>query len=829
MSASLTIQKTVPSKARVVIIGGGIAGCSVAYHLAKLGWKDIVLLERKQLTCGTTWHAAGLIAQLRATKNMTRLSKYSQELYGSLEDETGVATGFRRNGSITVALTDERREEILRQATMARAFGVDVEEIDAAEVKNRYPHLNISDVTGAVYLPLDGQGDPANIALALAKGARMNGASVIEGVKVTQISQKDGRVSGVSWARDNKTRDGDDETGYIEAEHVVNCAGMWEHEIGRMAGVNVPLHACEHFYIVTENIPDLPKLPTLRVPDECAYYKEDAGKILLGAFEPVAKPWGMNGIPDDFCFDQLPEDFAHFEHILEMAINRFPALEQTGIHTFFNGPESFTPDDAYHLGEAPNLSNFWVCCGFNSVGIQSSGGAGMAIAHWMEYGYPPFDIGDVDIRRMQPFQGNKHYLFERSKETLGLLYADHFPYRQKATARGVRRSPIHEQLKAKGAVFGEVAGWERANWFVDEDQKAEYEYSWGRQNWFENSKREHEAIRNNVGLYDMTSFGKIRVEGKDAENFLNYICGNDVSVPVGKIVYTQFLNQRGGIEADVTLTRLSETSYIVITPAATVQRELSWMRRHQGGFHVVVLDMTAAESVFCVMGPNSRKLLQSVSPHDWSNENHPFGMSHDIEIGLGLARANRVTYVGELGWEIYASTDMAAHIFETLYEAGQDFDLKLCGLHMMDSLRIEKGYRHFGHDITEEDHVLEAGLGFAVKTKKPQDFIGRDAVIKKKEDGLAMRMLQFQLEDPAEMLYHNEAIIRDGEIVDYITSGNYGHTLGAAIGLGYVPTQGEKPKSILASDYEIEIGGRRVKAKASLKPLYDPMSERVKM
>ena len=823
MSESLAIKKEVPTKARVVIIGGGIAGCSVAYHLAKLGWKDIVLLERKQLTSGTTWHAAGLIAQLRATKNMTRLSKYSQELYGKLEEETGVATGFRRNGSITVALTDERREEILRQATMARAFGVEVEEISNAEVKDRYPHLNIEDVKGAVYLPLDGQGDPANIALALAKGARMKGAQIIEGVKVTDIHKKDGRVTGVSWERD-----GAEEQGTIEADHIVNCGGMWGHEVGRMADVNVPLQACEHFYIVTESIPDLPKLPTLRVPDEYAYYKEDAGKMLLGAFEPVAKPWAMDGIPDDFCFDQLPEDFDHFEQILEMAINRFPALEQTGIHTFFNGPESFTPDDAYHLGEAPNLSNFWVCCGFNSVGIQSSGGAGMAIAHWMEYGYPPFDIGDVDIRRMQPFQGNKTYLYERSKETLGLLFADHFPYRQKETARNIRRSPIHEHLKKEGAVFGEFSGWERANWFADEGQKAEYEYSWGPQNWFENSKREHEAIRNNVGLYDMTSFGKIRVEGPDAEKFLNYISGNDVAQPVGKIIYTQFLNSRGGIEADVTMTRLSETSYVVITPAATVQRELSWMRRHKGDFNIVIIDMTSAETVLAVMGPNSRKLLEKVSPHDFSNENHPFGRSYDIELGLGLARANRVTYVGELGWEIYVSTDMAAHAYETIREAGREMDLKLCGLHMMDSLRIEKGYRHFGHDITEEDHVLEAGLGFAVKTKKDCGFIGKEAVLKKKEEGLAMRMLQFKLTDPSEMLYHNEAIIRDGEIVGYITSGNYGHTLGGAIGLGYVPTKGEKPKSILGSDYEIEIGGRRVKAEASLKPMYDPTSERVK-
>ena len=820
-------KKSVPSKTRAVVIGGGVAGCSVAYHLAKQGWKDVVLLERKQLTSGTTWHAAGLIAQLRATKNMTRLAKYSQELYGTLEEETGVATGFRRCGSITVALTDERKEEIYRQASMARAFGVDVDEISAADVKERYPHLNIEDVTGAVYLPLDGQGDPANIALALAKGARQNGAKVLEGIKVTSIDKSEGRVTGVSWQRD-----GSDEAGHIEADHVVNCGGMWAHEVGRMAGVNVPLHACEHFYIVTEAIEGLKQLPVLRVPDECAYYKEDAGKMLLGAFEPVSKPWastinGGTGIPDDFCFDQIPEDFDHFEPILEHAVNRMPMLGEAGIHTFFNGPESFTPDDAYHLGEAPNLTNYWVCAGFNSIGIQSSGGAGMALAHWMEHGHPPFDVGDVDIRRMQPFQGNRTYLFERSKETLGLLYADHFPYRQMATARGVRRTPFHEQLKAQGAVFGEVAGWERANWFANEGEEAAYQYSWKRQNWFANSKAEHEAVRNNVGMYDMTSFGKIRVEGKDAEWFLNKVCGNDVSVPVGKIVYTQFLNDRGGIEADVTVTRLSETAYIVVTPAATVQRELSWMRKHVADHNVVMVDVTSGEGVLAVMGPNARKLLEKVSPHDWSNENHPFGEAHEIELGMGLARAHRVTYVGELGWELYVSSDMAPHAFEVLNEAGGDLDLKLCGMHMMDSLRIEKAFRHFGHDITEEDHVLEAGLGFAVKTAK-EDFIGRDAVLRKKEDGLAMRMVQFKLNDPEPLVYHNEPIIRDGEIVSYVTSGNYGHTLGGGIALGYVPCEGEKPDEVLGSSYEIEIAGTRVAATPSLRPMYDAKSERVK-
>jgi glycine cleavage system T protein len=810
-----------PSKARVVIVGGGVVGCSVAYHLAKKGWTDIVLLERKQLTSGTTWHAAGLIAQLRATQNMTRLAKYSQELYARLEAETEVSTGFRRCGSITVALTGERQEELLRQAAMARAFGVEVEEISPTEIRARYEHLNMDGVVGGLYLPLDGQGDPSNIALSLAKGARLAGAKVLERVKVTGVTRKERKITGVEWESEG-------ENGTIACDHVVNCGGMWGHELGRMTGVNVPLHACEHFYIVTDSIPGLTQLPVLRVPDECAYYKEDAGKILLGAFEPNAKPWGMNGIPDSFEFDQLPEDIEHFEPILEAAVNRLPLLAEAGIHTFFNGPESFTPDDAYHLGLGPTMDNVWVAAGFNSVGIQSAGGAGMALAEWMDTGEKPFDLGDVDIARMQPFQGNRQYLFERSKETLGLLYADHYPFRQKATARGIRRTPLHEQLKANGAVFGELAGWERANWFADEGQEREYRYSWKGQNWFENSAREHMAVRENLGLYDMSSFGKIRVEGPDAERFLNYVGGGNYSVPVGKIVYTQFLNSRGGIEADVTVTRLSEAAYLVVTPAATRLADETWLRRNAGDFNVVITDVTPGEAVVAVMGPNSRKLLEAVSPNDFTNGTNPFGTAQEIEIGMALARVHRVTYVGELGWEVYVSSDMAAHVFETLHAASQDLGGRLCGMHMMDSCRIEKGYRHFGHDITCEDHVLEAGLGFAVKTDKP-DFIGRDALLRKKETGLDKRLVQFRLTEKEPLLYHNEPILRDGEVVGYLSSGNYGHALGGAIGLGYVPCKGESPDQILSSSYEIDVAGDRVRADASLKPMYDPKSERVKI
>ena len=813
---------TLPTHARVVIIGGGVVGCSVAYHLTKLGWQDVVLLERKQLTSGTTWHAAGLIGQLRASSNMTKLARYSAELYTGLEAETGVATGFRQVGSISAALTSERLEELHRNAAMARAFGVPVEELSPTEIKARYPHLNTHDVTGGVWLPTDGHADPANIALALAKGARMRGAVIAERHGVRAIHRQGRRVTGVDWVSDDGAN-----SGHIACEMIVNCAGMWGHQVGRMAGVNVPLHACEHFYIVSEPIQGLGALPVLRVPDECAYYKEDAGKMMLGAFEPVAKPWGMNGIPDSFEFDQLPEDFDHFEPILEAAVNRMPMLGEAGIHTFFNGPESFTPDDAYHLGLAPEMDNVWVAAGFNSIGIQSAGGAGHALSYWMDSGEKPFDLGDVDIARMQPFQGNKTYLYQRSTETLGLLYADHYPYRQKATARGVRRTPFHAHLAQNGAVFGELAGWERANWYANPGQDPSYSYSWKRQNFFANVGAELAAVRNNLGMYDMSSFGKLRVEGPQAEAFLNHVCGNDMSVPVGRIVYTQFLNKTGGIEADVTVTRLSETAYLVVTPAATRLADETWMRRHMGNFSVVITDVTAAEGVLAVMGPQARALMQKVSPNDFSNATNPFGTMQEIEIGMGLARAHRVSYVGELGWEIYVSADMAGHVFETLFEAGQDLGLKLCGMHMMDCARIEKAFRHFGHDITCEDHVLEAGLGFAVKTDKPA-FIGREAVLAKKEAGLQRRLVQFRLTDPEPLLYHNEPVLRDGQIVGYLSSGAYGHHLGGAIGMGYVPCAGETAAQVLASRYEIDVAGTRVVAEAALKPMYDPSGARTK-
>ena len=810
---------SIPTQAKAVIIGGGISGCSVAYHLAKMGWTDVVLLERMQLTSGTTWHAAGLIGQLRGSANMTRLAKYSADLYVKLASETGVETGMRQVGSISVALTEARHEELLRQATVARIFDVDVSEISPTEAKAMYPHLNIDGVVGAVHLPLDGQCDPANIAMALAKGARMQGAQIYEHTKVTAVTKANGKATGVDYIDQNG------QPGHIATDVVVNCGGMWGRDLAQQSGVTLPLHACEHFYLITEPVPGLGHLPVLRVPDECAYYKSDAGKMMVGAFEPKAKPWGMTGIREDFMFDTLPEDWDHFQPILEHAMNRLPLFETAGIHTFFNGPESFTPDDRYYLGPAPELGGYWIAAGYNSVGIAGSGGAGMALAHWITESAPPFDLWEVDIRRAQPFQRNRRYLKERVTETLGLLYADHFPYRQVETSRGIRRSPIHDHLKAHGAVFGEVAGWERANWFANPGQTPAYAYSWKRQNWFDNQAAEHKAIRENVGLFDMTSFGKIRVEGRDACKTLNRLCSAEMDVATGRIVYTMLLNDKAGIEADLTVTRLTETAYLLVVPGATIQRNLAWLRAHVGDDFTVITDLTAAESVLVVMGPNARTLMQKVSPNDFSNAAHPFGTAREIEIGMGLARAHRVTYVGELGWEIYAPTDQTAHIFESLMQA--DPTLKLCGLHALDSCRIEKAYRHWGHDITDEDHILEAGLGFTASRKKPA-YKGRDAVLRKQDSGLTRKLLQFRLQNPDPLLFHNEAIIRDGKIIGPITSGNYGHHLGGAIGMGYVPCQDQSDADILSSMYEIEIAGQRHAATASLQPMYDPTSAKVR-
>jgi 4-methylaminobutanoate oxidase (formaldehyde-forming) len=810
----------------VVIVGGGIVGCSIAYHLTKLGWRDVVLLERKQLTCGTTWHAAGLVGQLRATLNLTKLAVYTTDLYSGLEAETGQATGFKQNGSLGVAANAERFEELKRSASMARMAGLEVQVISPAEARELYPLLNIEDLVGAVFLPNDGQTNPIDTTMALAKGARAGGAKIFEDTKVTAIHTGTGtsgpRVTGVSTDK-----------GDIKADTVVNCAGLWAREVGLLCGVRVPLHACEHYYILTDPMPDVSaKLPVLRDPDGCAYYKEDAGKILLGAFEGNARAWGMDGIPEDFSFDELPGDMDHFMPVLEGAMHRVPALESVGLRKFFCGPESFTPDVRYYLGEAPEVRNFFVAAGFNSIGIQSAGGAGKVISEWIVNGHPPMDVADVDIRRVIPFQNNKRYLQERAPESLGLLYAMHWPYRQPDTGRGVRTSPLHERLAAKGACFGEAAGWERANWFAPEGIEPKYEYSYKRQNWFPYAAAEHKAVREAVGLFDMTSFAKFLVEGADAEAVLQRVCANDMAVPTGKVVYTQWLNERGGIEADLTVTRLAEDRYMVVTAGAAAPRDWTWLKRHiPEGASCRVTDITSGLAVLSVMGPNSRDLLSRVSDADLSNQAFPFGTAQEIELGYATLRAVRVTFVGELGWELYVPSEFACHVFDTIMAEGGDFGLKLAGLHVLDSCRIEKAFRHWGHDITDEDTPLEAGLGFAVRLDKNADFIGRDALLRQKETGkLTKRLVQFALDDPEPLLYHNEPVYRDGEAVGYLTSGNYGHHLGRAIGLGYVNhPDGVTADWVTAGRYEIEVACERFSAQASLRPMYDPKAERVKV
>ncbi|GMQ90359.1 MAG: FAD-dependent oxidoreductase [Gammaproteobacteria bacterium] len=815
------MTKALPTHARVVIVGGGIIGCSVAYHLTKFGWRDVVLLERKSLSCGTTWHAAGLVGQLRATRNLTRLAQYTCELFRGLEQEVGQATGFKQNGSLSIATNEERLLELKRGASMARCFGLDVELITPAQVREKWPLLNIEDVIGAVFLPDDGQINPSDVAQAIARGAKMGGASIFENVKVNAIRQSGGRVTGVATDK-----------GDIGAEYVVNCGGMWGREIGRMCGVNVPLHAAEHFYVVTEPMQGLtPDLPVLRDPDGYAYYKEDAGKLLIGAFEPVAKPWGMDGIPEDFAFDQLPDDWDHFEPVLERALQRVPALAHAGIQLFFCGPESFTPDDRYILGEAPELKNFFVAAGFNSIGIQSAGGVGTVLADWIVKGHAPMDLWDVDTRRWMPFQGNPRYLHDRTVEGLGLLYAMHWPFRQFETGRPVRTSPFHDRLAEHRACFGEVSGWERANWFAPPGIEPRYCYSYGRQNWFDYSAAEHRAVREGVGLFDQSSFAKFLLQGRDAERVLNYVCANDVSVPVGTLVYTQWLNERGGIEADLTVTRLQEDCFLIITSVSSQTRDFFWLKHHiPDGAHAVLTDVTSGLAVLGVMGPRSRDLLARVTDADFSNEAFPFSTSQEIDLAYAKVRASRISYVGELGWELYIPTEFALSVYDAIVAEGGAFELRHAGMHAMNSLRIEKGYRHWGHDISDEDTPLEAGLAFAVAFDKIGGFLGRDALIQQQQIGVTRRMVMFALEDPGHLLYHDEPIWRDGKRVGRTTSGMYGHTLGCAIGMGYVENEaGVSAEFIDSGAYEIEIACERVPARASLRPFYDPRSERVRV
>ena len=809
-----------------MIVGGGVAGCSIAYHLTKIGVTDVVLLERRRLTCGTTWHAAGLVGQLRATRNLTELAKYTADLYHSLEAETGQATGFKQNGSISVAQTEARFEELKRGASMGKTFGLEIDVLSAGEIKERWPLLTVDDLVGGIFLRKDGQTNPIDTTQALAKGAKMRGARILENTVVTRIRVEGGRAVGVET-----------DAGYIAADTVVLCAGMWSHGLARDCGVAVPLHAAEHFYIVTEPIKALPgNLPVLRVQDECAYYKEDAGKLLVGCFEPVAKPWGMRGIPEDFSFETLPEDYEHFEPILNAAVKRVPALADAGIQLFFNGPESFTPDDRYYIGEAPELRDLFIATGFNSVGIAASGGAGKVVAQWILDRRPPMDLSDVDIRRVMPFQANRRYLHDRTVETLGLLYAMHWPYYQYQTARDARRTPLHDRLLAAGACMGETAGWERPNWFADPGSTPRYEYSYARQNWFEACRRECVAVRDAVALFDQCCFAKFLVQGADACAVLNHLSVADVDVAPGRIVYTQWLNDRGGIEADLTITRLAEREFMVVTSAICQTRDLAWLRRQielRPEARCSVTDVTSGVSMLGVMGPTSRELLQQVSGADLSNVAHPFGHSREIEIGYARVRASRITYVGELGWELYVPAEQCLDVYERLLAAGTPLGLRHAGYHAMGACRVEKGYRHWSHDIADEDTPLEAGLAFAVAWDKAGGFLGREVLMRQRAAGAPhKRLVQVMLEDASDaapLLYHEEPIVRDGHIVGSIKSGAWGFRLGRSIGMGYVSAEGGvTPQWLEAGRWEIEVACRRWPARVQLKPWYDPGNQRIR-
>jgi glycine cleavage system T protein len=810
----------VPKKARVVVVGGGVIGCSVAYHLAKIGWSDVVLLERQQLACGTTWHAAGLVGQLRPSMNMTRLARYTRELYEELEAETGQATGYHQSGSISIAVNDERFEELKRSASMAKVFGLEVNVISQAEIKDRASLLYTDDVIGGIHIPTDGYANAIDVTQALAKGARKGGVQIIQNCKVTAVNHEDGKISGVTT-----------EKGSIDADYVVLCGGLWTRDLAASIGVNVPLHACEHYYLLFENVADLQKdMPVLRDYDACTYYKYDAGKLMVGAFEPKARPWGMDGIPEDFSFDEIPGNFEHMEPVLEQAMERVPALQDAGIKTFFCGPESFTPDVRYHLGEAPEIENCFVAAGLNSIGLQSAGGVGKVLTEWIRDGRPPADLWEVDVRRNMPFQGNRNYLRERVSESLGLLYATHWPFRQYETARGVRKSPLYDRLRARGACHGEAFGWERPNWYAPGEIDPEYEYSYFRQNWFEHSAREHHAVRQGVGLFDLSSFAKFRLEGPDAVSVLNRICANNIDVRPGRLVYTQWLNEKGGIEADLTVTRLANDCFLIVTAAETEIKDFTWLKRNvPADARCIATNVGSAMSVIAVMGPRSRDLLQKLTPADLSDKAFPFGSSQEIELGFANVRASRISFVGELGWELYIPTEFTLGVYDAIVSAGEEFDLVHAGYHALNSLRIEKGYRHWSHDITDEDSPLEAGLGFAVKFDKEGGFTGREALLAQKKDGLSRRMLQFLLDDPEPLLYHNEPIWRGDEIVGHITSGMYGHTLGGAVGLGYVScTNEENEESLISGPYEIEVAGRKVKARASLQAMYDPLNHQMR-
>ncbi|WP_299881500.1 FAD-dependent oxidoreductase [uncultured Sulfitobacter sp.] len=801
------MNKSLPSHAQVVIIGGGIHGCSVAYHLAKAGWKDVILLERKVLTSGTTWHAAGLVGQLQGSHATTAFASYGVELMQEIEAETGQNPGFRQSGSISIAVNEERLAELKRKADFASLFGIEAHYLETAEIAERWPLMNADGVLGGIHMPSDGSANPIDLTQALAKGARMYGATIREGIKVEEVLTEGGKVTGVRT-----------DEGTITADVVVNCGGMWARELGRKNGVAVPLHACEHYYLVTEPIPDLPSdLPVLRSYCDGTYWKEDAGKLLFGFAHFHAKAWAKDGIPESFEFDSLPFVEDDVMEVLELSMNRVPILQETGIRTFFNGPESYSHDGRFTLGVAPDLKGYYVLAGVNSTGIQSGPGAGKALADWIMAGHPPMDLAEMDPARIEDWQSRDPYLRERCPETLVLTYAMHWPGRQRTSARGLRRTPFYHAMKAKGAVYAEAQGWERPGWFAPEGVTPEYDYSFFRPGWFDHAQAEQKAAREGVAMIDYSMLGKLIVEGPDALNFLQRICTNDIDVPVGRVVYSLMLNERGGIESDVTVARHGADSFMVMSSISHTRRDRDHLQRHVLGAEDLRLrDATSGYAVLSVAGPKSRDLLAAVSDLDLSDADFPFNSLQHFHIGHAPVFAQRLSYTGEVGWEIFITPDFAEHVFETLWLAGEPLGLQLVGGEALNALRIEKGFLHWGHDMSYTEAPHQVGLGFVCKPNKAIPFIGRDAFVSRKANGKGPFLCHVKLQDAGPLLHHNEPVLKDGEVAGYVASGAYAYAQGSAIGTCFINT--DDRAAIPDGTYAVMVEGQAIPATVSLRP-----------
>lgn len=811
----------VPSSAEIIVIGGGIIGCSTAYHLAKLGKRDVVVLERSKVGSGTTWHSAAMVRRLRSTPSLTALTKYSVELYKDLEAETGLATGWIGCGSLSIATNNDRLIQIRRQASLARAMDIEVNEIGREEIQKLWPFANTSDIVAGILSPGDGRVSPTDVLAALVRGAKRAGVRFIEDISVTGFEVENGRVKGVQTT-----------SGPIATECAVLCGGLWSRELGALAGVSVPLYACEHYALITKAFDGIyPGMPILGDHDNHMYIRDEGGGLMVGCFEPKAKPIDVSELPENFSFGLLAEDWDQFEQIMPGAIHRIPALEKAEVRMLLNGPESFTLDNSFLLGEAPELRGFFLGCGMNSVGMASGGGAGRALAEWIVQGEATTDLWSVDIRRFGRIRNNVSILRERSAENLSLHYALGQPGREFVTGRGLRQTPLHSRIAAKGAFFGERAGWERASWFQPATgEKVENKLSFSRPPWYDRVAIEHRAARENVALLDQSTFGKILVQGRDARVFLERVCAARVSVPMGQLVYTPILNARGGYESDVVVQRHSETVFMVITGAAQPTHDIDVLRsRIKPDEFVVVTDMTSAFATLSVMGPKSRQLLSKLSPARLDNDAFPYMTQKEIEVAGTVVRAARISYVGELGWELYIPSDAAGPVYDALFEVAAEFGLTNAGTFALGTLRLEKGFCSWGHDIGPDDTPLHAGLGFTTKLNTDIDFIGRAALEKQRESGIDRRRILLKLEDPAVQLLGTEPIVADGKIVGQITSAGYGHTVGTAIGMGYARVGDRKPTEFVdQANWEIEVALQRFPAKATLKPLYDPQGERLR-